>query len=140
MADRIQGLDLEHTHLVLREVAKLHATSWAYKQKNGLQLLTSKYPKCADNMYSNDTLMNEFQSLMDTLTDNTLKVLEDGIGCDHPAYQSMHKKLKTEMEEFLAFMKKYFLVEGIDEELMETYLRVKPEPDSNYIKGTENNI
>ena len=41
LSDRFKGLDLDHFSLVMEGQAKVHAVSWAYKQKMGRSLLES---------------------------------------------------------------------------------------------------
>ncbi|CAG7719246.1 unnamed protein product [Allacma fusca] len=44
LRDRFLGFDLNHYYLVIEAQAKLHALSWAYKCKTGIQNLTEKFP------------------------------------------------------------------------------------------------
>ncbi|CAL8110270.1 unnamed protein product [Orchesella dallaii] len=129
MADRIKGLDLEHAKLVLEEIAKYHALSWAYKNKNGLSLLSDKYPQFADQMYDNDDLMKDFKQLMDQLGSSSVKMVEEKLGESHPAAKHFKDFVSRDyMEHMKLFVKK----DGIDEDNLESYLRIKPEADKDY--------
>ncbi|CAL8110273.1 unnamed protein product [Orchesella dallaii] len=129
MADRMQGLDLDHARIVLEEMAKVHALSWAYKQKQGLNLLSDKYPQFVDNFYSNDGAMKEFEDLMDQIAANCVKMTEDKLGASHPACKSLKNNVN---KEGLKRVEQFVLKSGIDEDEMESFLRIKPEKDKDY--------
>ncbi|CAL8110272.1 unnamed protein product [Orchesella dallaii] len=131
MADRLKGLDLDHARIVLEEMAKYHALSWAYKQKHGLALLTDKYPQLVDTMYSNEGGMKDFEGVMDQIATNCLKMTEDKLGAAHPACKSLKENVKKDA---LQRMGHYLLKNGIDEDEMERCLRIKPEEDKDYNK------
>ncbi|CAL8110275.1 unnamed protein product [Orchesella dallaii] len=129
MANRIKGLDLDHAKLVLEEIAKYHALSWAYKQKNGLDLLTNKYPVYRDFVYENEALWKDFEQLMDQMSDNAFNMTEETLGADHPACKSLRNAMNKES---FNRMQKYVGKNGINEEEIESYLRIKPEQDKDY--------
>ncbi|CAL8110271.1 unnamed protein product [Orchesella dallaii] len=129
MADRIKGLDLEHTKLVLEEIAKFHALSWAYKQKNGLSLLSDKYPQFADKMYDNDDMMKDFKDLVDHLRTNAVTMVEEKLGETHPASKSFKDFVSGD---YMGYMKLFVKKDGIDEEHVESHLRIKPDADKDY--------
>ncbi|ODM99563.1 hypothetical protein Ocin01_07130 [Orchesella cincta] len=129
MADRIKGLDMDHIKLVLEEIAKVHALTWAYKQKNELALLSNKYPQFQDEMYNNDDMMKDFLQLMNQLSDSCLKMAEDKLGESHPACKSFKDFLAGDiMDRMKIFVQK----NGIDEINLESYLRIKPDEDKDY--------
>lgn len=132
MVERTDGLDITHASLVLEEIAKLHANTWAYKQKNGLRLLSSKYDCFEDQMYTKQQMIDSFKPLMDSICDNTLKVIEEAIGNEHQAYKSFKELLAADTMDLL---RRCLLPEGIDEDLQERYLRVKPKDDGKSEKG-----
>ncbi|ODM99564.1 hypothetical protein Ocin01_07131 [Orchesella cincta] len=131
MADRMKGLDLEHTKLVLDEIAKYHALSWAYKQKHGMTLLSNKYPQFEDHLYDNETMMKEFTQLMDQIVSNGLKMTEEKLGPSHPACKSLKDNVTSDA---LNRIQEYFGKDGVNEDKMESHLRIKPENDKDYNK------
>lgn len=132
MVDRIKGLDFEHATFVLKQQARLHAASWAYKQKHGLPRLSDKYPQIAERMYFNDELNKQFKSIMDGVCQSGLGIIKDNLGGDHPAYVNMKKIIDADT---MTFIRLCFGINGVDEDLMEGYYRVKTTKDENYVKG-----
>lgn len=132
MVERTDGLDITHASLVLKEIAKLHATTWAYKQRNGLRLLSSKYNCFEDQMYTKQHMIDQFKPIMDSLCDNTIKVIEEGIGKEHQAYKGFKDLLAVDIMDLL---RRCLVPEGIDEDFQESYLRVKSKDDKNTVKG-----
>ncbi|ODM94100.1 hypothetical protein Ocin01_12583 [Orchesella cincta] len=108
MEDRIQGLDLDQTKITMKEIARLHALSWAYKQKNGVNLLSTKYPQLLSKMNtsSNPDIIGMGQ-LMTDLNDSCLKIVEEKLGASHPACKSYKKFIaRGGMETMNAFLNK----------------------------------
>ncbi|ODM94101.1 hypothetical protein Ocin01_12582 [Orchesella cincta] len=129
MADRFQGLDLIHTKLALEEIAKLHALSWAYKQKNGMSLLNTKYPQFVGEVDGNADTMKGFCQLMVHLSNSSLQMAEDKLGASHPACKNFKEFIAGyEPERMNAFMRKT----GIDEKSVESQLRIQPDEDKDY--------
>ncbi|ODM88647.1 hypothetical protein Ocin01_18035 [Orchesella cincta] len=130
MADRIQGLDLDQTKIAMEEIAKLHALSWAYKQKNGLNLLITKYPQLLSEMDTNsDPDLIGMGPLMTHLSASCYKMVEEKLGASHPACKSFkHFIARCGMETMSAFLHK----NQIDEKSMESLLRIQPDEDKDY--------
>lgn len=132
MGDRIQGLNFEQATLVLKQLARLHAATWAYKQENGLRKLSDKYPNVAEIMYFNREVTEQFQSIMDSCSQTSLALIKETLGSDHPACLSIKKVLD---QDSMDFIRSCFGIDGVDEYAMEEHLRVKPAKDDNYVIG-----
>ncbi|CAL8110269.1 unnamed protein product [Orchesella dallaii] len=130
MADRVMGLDLNHAKIVIEEIAKLHALSWAYKQKNGITLLSNKYPQFTDDsMQNKDDLGKQFKQLMDHISNSSVKMVNEKLGSSHPACKSFKDFVSTDSTQH---MNMFTQKNGIDENEIESHLRIKPEQDKDY--------
>lgn len=134
MVDRLRGLDVTHAKLALEEIAKLHAATWAYKQKQGLKFICSKYPNFKDDMYDQQQMVDQFKPMMDNLGDSTAKVVEEALGADHPACQGFRDLLNPD-KNTMGILREFVQAEGMNEELVEGYLRVKPKDSKDFVRG-----
>ncbi|CAG7734310.1 unnamed protein product, partial [Allacma fusca] len=70
MVEKQIGLDYSHTRLAVAELAKLHALSWAMKEKQNLSSLLTKYPYLVEMCFS------RINSSIDNLVVANLKSVE----------------------------------------------------------------
>ncbi len=82
MASRLLGLDHDHVVLVMEAHAKLHALSWAYKQKKGIKALGTEFPFMDFQMTDEDLKM--FGGAMKAAVATTVTTLEETEGKDSP--------------------------------------------------------
>ncbi|XP_073826568.1 uncharacterized protein [Musca autumnalis] len=75
MPDRKQGLTIDETEMVLKQVAQLHALSLAYKFENPKQF-ESLRKLTEEGLFSNDNI-NWYKEYYETLTKNAIKMLSD---------------------------------------------------------------
>lgn len=131
MTDRLTGADYNHCKLIIIELAKLHAISWAYKQKRGIKRLTDIYSNMLDEMFIGKGA-EQFRPMIIDRIETSLKVIEKGLGSDSPAYLGATRLRTVDATVELAnFLSK----DGPDEEMFENLLRIKPELDPNYNPG-----
>lgn len=128
MADRCVGADYDHCRLVVEELAKIHAFSWAYKQRNKIKLLTNIYPNFEEDMFTGKT-SEQFRPMMIDMMKTCFNTIEKGLGSDSPAYLGA---LKLETDNYTAEIASLVRKEGPDEEYLESRLRIKPAHDPNY--------
>jgi hypothetical protein len=129
MTDRRKGLDFEHTKLVLKELGKIHAASWVYMQKKGTEVLWGEFPFLKDEMF-NDEMAEQFAPMMEGITAQAINHVKDALGNDSPVVAGIETlsdpKYGTER------LQKYLAPEGIDEEEVESWMRVQHPRDSNF--------
>ncbi|CAG7831343.1 unnamed protein product, partial [Allacma fusca] len=87
LRDRFLGFDLNHYYLVIEAQAKLHALSWAYKSKTGIQSLTGKFPFLKQHF---DIMIKMVQPLTDANFLMCKQILKD-----HPAEVKAIEYLQT---------------------------------------------
>ncbi|XP_013119514.1 uncharacterized protein LOC106096356 [Stomoxys calcitrans] len=75
MPDRKQGLTIDETRTVLRQVAQFHALSLAYKFENPKQFENLRKLN-AEALFSNDNA-NWYKKYYETLTKNAIKMISD---------------------------------------------------------------
>lgn len=86
MADRRQGLDLEHTKAVLRKLAQWHAASLKYKELNG------PYPsKYNDGKICEDS-RRLFKTIYESIEKTLLRVKQNFKGVEEYAHKLVGEK------------------------------------------------
>lgn len=73
MPDRKQGLTVDETYAVLKQVAQFHALSLAYKFENPKQLEILR-KTTEEALFSNDNA-NWYKNYYETLTKNAIKMV-----------------------------------------------------------------
>jgi len=131
MANREEGLDLEHANIALKELATLHALSWCYKVKNGIDKLTSVFPSMIDVMY-NDNFADQFKPLMDHVQSSSLTFIEEAVGADSPVFLGCKKFFSLDPIELL---RSFINVNGVDEEFVNKVIRIPNDVPQDYNTG-----
>lgn len=73
MPDRKQGLTLDETHMVLKQVAQFHALSLAYKFENPKQIENLR-KTTEEALFCNDNA-NWYKNYYETLTKNAIRMV-----------------------------------------------------------------
>lgn len=132
MANREEGLDFKHANLALKELATLHALSWCYKVKNGIDKLSSIYPQMVEFMYSSDSFEVQFKPLMDHISSSSLKFIEDTVGSESPIFSGSKRILDMNQ---MQLMRAYFHFDGVDEDYINNVMRIPNDPPTKGIKS-----
>ena len=69
MVDKNAGLDLDHTTMAIKEIAKFHGLSWVYRSKKGLENLRCEFPYLVETVLTSDSAAK--------LLDDNFKVVEE---------------------------------------------------------------
>ena len=140
MANRHEGFDFDHMKLVIEEIAKLHATSWAFKQSRGIQKLSSKYPFLLDTLVDQRTgdldHNHPIVEAMKTVIIPSLEVVRRGLTeRDQPEIFKSVERLCGDAEAAVRKSFAFIQPQGIDEAEVESWLRIPPQPIDNYNSG-----
>jgi len=77
MADRQQGLDAVHMFMVVKELARIHAFGWCYKQLNKLKDITEHFPFLF--VGDSEANMQMFTNLVSSNIDMTIDAIKDDV-------------------------------------------------------------
>lgn len=134
LADKLKGQDYYHAKLVLDELAKFHALSHAYKVKNNLSSLKSKFRFMDDPFLSNPGQRPTIDSMIDTSVSIILNALQDYFEAKPDLRDVLRKLVHVAGDYFTMFLNE----NGVDEEKAESLTKLKPKryADVPPIKGT----
>ena len=76
MLDRKKGMDLNHTLVMLRELAKLHAASFILEKNKGI-LFEEQFPMFKRDLTQNTKAFTMFCAVMDGQIKNTIDILKE---------------------------------------------------------------
>jgi len=126
MANRFLGFDIEHLALAVEAQAKLHATSWAYKQKKNLENIQSKFPTLYFD-FSSEKDVQMFQGIIRSSVDEGIGALKTTLGEDSLIINAL-EKFKDHSQNITDII--YHQGEETEVDL-DKYFRVKPTEKSH---------
>jgi len=77
MADRQQGLNAAHMFMVVKELARIHALSWGYKQLNKSNDITEHFPFLRAE--ASDATMDMFMKIIESNIGMTIDAIKDEV-------------------------------------------------------------
>jgi len=122
-ADRMVGLGLAEVTLIMQEYAKIHALSWAYKVKNGIKSLESKFTFLKLEMCAEDLAM--FEKMQRASIQQAYDSLTTVVTPEESAYLDGLLGLKSKVKEIMEST----WIPGKSPERLDGMLRVKNEKD-----------
>ena len=137
ISDRREGFNFDQMVLIMEELAKLHATSWAYKQSRGISKMSSKYPFLIDTLADQSTgeldVTHPIVDAMKIVIVPSIEIMKGGFaeGKESEIFKSVQKMcgdVDKAVRKAFAFVRP----DGIDEVEVESWLRVPPQPIPNY--------
>jgi hypothetical protein len=114
------GLDLDHASVVIKNLAKLHAVSWACQQKLGISRLIDKFPFLMQSPLPPMSLREPHHH---SCFDSATNILEGYLGSESPVVSGT-KKIKIHACEILGwFHTDDLIVGGLMEPDLEIFMR-----------------
>jgi len=126
MANQHSSLDWDHCSLVVSELAKIHATSWAYQNKLGASRLSDHF-HCLKQMPSGHL---ERQNYLNSHFESALETLEIRFGKDSPIVLGTRAFKKKSGEVLGWFLHDEIEFNGLRETDLDKFMRVLPPTDS----------
>jgi hypothetical protein len=132
MASRIEGLDFDHALLAVTELATYHGLGWCYKSKCQVDKLSVVHPILIEKMFS-DEFEVLFRDVFNGVITSFLQHVEQSLGEDS---QIVARTKAFSQIDRAGLLQNYISLDGIDEDYVEGFLRVKPKKSPDHFKGT----